>query len=122
MTSNIQCRFNAIFLLLIMVTGCVQKPRNSEDLKEKTAETTANLKRDAKAVAEGIREGWSRDKPLNINSASKDQLMSLPGMNPAEADRVLAGRPYDAPKDLLDRHILSQEQYDRISDRIVAKK
>ena len=109
-------------LTLLVFPGCVQKPRNPDELKEKTAEATANLKRDAKAVAEGIREGWSRDKPLDINSASKDQLMSLPGMSPAQADRVLAGRPYDAPKDLLDRHILSKDQYDRVSDRIVAKK
>ena len=122
MKSAIQPRLVLFLLLLTACSGCVQKPRNPDELKEKTAETTSNLKRDAKAVAEGIREGWSRDRPLDINSASKDQLMSLPGMSPADADRVIGSRPYDAPKDLLDRHILPKDQYDRISDRIVAKK
>src|SRR5258708_14225740 len=107
----------AAALLLTVSTACMQ-PRNSDDLKERTAQATADLKRDTKAVAAGIREGWSRDKPLDLNSASKDQLMSLPGLTAAEADRVIAGRPYAAPGDVLSRHILSKAEYDRISDRV----
>ncbi len=108
-------------LFLVSLTACVQ-PRNSEDLKEKTAQATANMKRDAKAVAAGIREGWSRDKPLDLNSASKEDLASLPGITSADADRIIGGRPYDAPVDLLNRRILSKAKYDQISDRIKAKK
>jgi competence protein ComEA len=110
-----------VVLLVAVFVGCVQ-PRNSEDLKEKTAQTTANLKRDAKAVAAGIREGWSRDKPLDLNSASKDDLAALPGINSADADRIINGRPYAAPIELVNRRILSKAKYDQISDRINAKK
>jgi DNA uptake protein ComE-like DNA-binding protein len=109
-------------LLLAVLTGCTQRQESPQELKEKTAQATADLKRDTKAVAEGIREGWSRDKPLDLNSASKDQLMALPGMSPAEADRVIAGRPYDSPDDLVSRRIISKTEYDRISDRVTAKK
>jgi len=101
--------------------ACAPQRQDPQELKERTAQATADLKRDTKAVAEGIREGWSRDKPLDVNSASKDQLMSLPGLNEAEADRVIAARPYSAPGDLLTRHILPKSEYDRISDRITAK-
>src|SRR4030088_232265 len=72
-------------LLLVALAGCTQ-PQNSQELEEKTAQATAEVKRDAKAVAEGIREGWSRDKPLDLNTATKAQLESLPGMTAAEAD------------------------------------
>jgi DNA uptake protein ComE-like DNA-binding protein len=106
--------------LLAALAGCSQQTR-TEDLKEKTAQVTAEVKRDTKAVAAGIREGWSRDKPLDLNSASKEQLLTLPGITPVQADRVIKGRPYAAPGDLLTRHILPKAEYDKISDRITAK-
>src|ERR1700677_4273859 len=67
--------------------------QNPQEVREKTAEATAEAKSDVKAVADGIREGWNRNKPLDLNAASRDQLMSLPGMNAHDADRVIAGRP-----------------------------
>jgi chaperonin cofactor prefoldin len=38
--------------------------------------------------------------PLNINTAERDQLTTLPGIGPALAERIIAGRPYTAPEDL----------------------
>jgi hypothetical protein len=114
-------RFASSILLVAGLTACAPQRQDPQELKERTAQATADLKRDTKAVAEGIREGWSRDKPLDLNSATKDQLMSLPGLTAAEADRVIAGRPYTAPGDVLSRHILSKAEYDRISDRVTAK-
>ena len=115
-------RYGCISLLLITLAGCTQKPQNSQDLREKTAETTAAVKRDAKAMAQGIREGWSRDKPLDLNSATRDELMSLPGVNDAAADRVIAGRPYNEPGELVRRRILSKTEFDKIADRVTVKK
>jgi DNA uptake protein ComE-like DNA-binding protein len=110
-----------VVLLPASFAACTQ-PRNTDDLREKTAQATANAKRDAKAIAQGIREGWSRDKPLDLNSATKEQLLMLPGISPAEADRMMEGRPYHESKELLDRQILSKSQYDQIADRVTAKK
>jgi Helix-hairpin-helix motif len=107
-------------VVLAVLVGCTSSD-NPQELKEKTAQETATMKRDARAVAEGIREGWSRDKPLNLNKASKDDLMALPGVNSAEADRIIDARPYGQPDELVSRHIMSQSQYDKISDRVVAK-
>jgi hypothetical protein len=47
-------------LLLVALAGCTPQ-QNPQDLKEKTARATEAVKRDARAVAAGIREGWSRD-------------------------------------------------------------
>ena len=108
-------------LLLAALMGCNQR-QSPQELKEKTAQATAEVKRDAKAVAAGIREGWSRDKPLDLNTATKEQLLSLPGMTEAEGDRVIAGRPYNDPSDLVKRHILPKAEYDKIADQVTAKK
>ena len=103
------------------LTACTPK-QNPQDLKEKTARATAELKSNAKAMAEGVREGWSRDKPLNVNTATKEQLTSLPGVNASEADGIIAGRPYDDPGELVTRRILPKHDYDKIADRLTAKK
>lgn len=110
--------------LLAALVSCTQPQQNPQELREKTAEATAQAKSDAKAVAEGIREGWNRNsnQPLDLNSATKGQLLSLPGLTSAEADRVIADRPYSDPGELVTRHILPKTEYDKISDRVTAKR
>jgi competence protein ComEA len=110
--------------LCFVFLGCYAcgAKQNPEQLKERTAQTTAALKSDAKAVASGIREGWSRDKPLDINHATREQLASLPGITNAEADRIIASRPYHDPQDLVTKHVVSSHDFDLIKDRITAKR
>jgi DNA uptake protein ComE-like DNA-binding protein len=111
----------SLVIVLIALAGCTQK-ESPQQLQQQTAQATAAAKSDVKAVAEGIREGWSRDRPLDLNSATAEQLISLPGVNRAEADRVIAGRPYGEPGELVTRHIMSKPEYDRIADRVTARK
>jgi DNA uptake protein ComE-like DNA-binding protein len=108
------------FASLFALTACQQQ--NSQDLREQTAKTTAELKSNAKAVAEGVREGWNRNKPLDLNTATKDQLLNLPNLSDAQAERIIAGRPYDDPNDLVKRRILPKAEYDKIADQVTAKK
>jgi DNA uptake protein ComE-like DNA-binding protein len=110
----------SIFLLAAL-TACTRQ-QDSRDLKEKTAEATAEAKSNAKAVAEGIREGWNRDKPLDLNAATREQLLSLPGLTSAEADSVIAGRPYTDSRELVTRRIVSQAEYGKIATRVTAKR
>jgi hypothetical protein len=109
-------------LLLTGLVGCTQQQQSPQEIREKTAEATAEAKSDAKAVAEGLREGWDRNKAIDLNTASREQLHSLPGMTAGEADRAIAGRPYAEPSDLVKRHILPKEEYDKIADQVTAKK
>jgi DNA uptake protein ComE-like DNA-binding protein len=107
--------------LTLLFTACTQKQQNPDEIREKTAEATAQLKSDTKAVVEGVREGLNRDKPVNLNTATEDQLTTLPGVTRIRARRVIAGRPYDDPHDVVTRHILSEQEYKRIKDRITTK-
>lgn len=113
-------KYASAILLVVFLAGCNQK-QSPQDLKEKTAKATEAAKRDAKAVADGIREGWNRDKSVNLNTASKDQLMTLPGITAAEADRIIAGRPYSQPDDVVSRRILPKSEYDKIADRLTTQ-
>ncbi len=115
----------AISAVSISFTACNTQSSNPDQVRARTAQATAELKQDAQAVAQGVREGLSRpspDKPLNLNSASKAQLMSLPGIDDAAADRIIAGRPYSSEHELLERRIVSREEYNKIADSISVTK
>jgi competence protein ComEA len=58
--------------------------------------------------------------PLDINTASPQQLNALPGFGPAYTRRVIAGRPYTAKNQLVTRGVIPQGAYENVSDLIVA--
>jgi DNA uptake protein ComE-like DNA-binding protein len=60
------------------------------------------------------------DARIDINHASLDELLKVPGMTKVWAGRIVRFRPYRTKLDLLDRGILSSQAYDRVKDQIIA--
>jgi DNA uptake protein ComE-like DNA-binding protein len=60
-------------------------------------------------------------KLVDINSASRQQLTTLPGIGNAEADKIVAGRPYLSKADLATRHIIPTGVYVSIKGLIIDK-
>jgi DNA uptake protein ComE-like DNA-binding protein len=81
---------------------------------------TAAAARDAKAVAQGVFDGLRTKGPRNINKATKQELETLPGIDPAAAQRIIAGRPYETSMELVRRHVISKATYGKIANRVVA--
>jgi len=104
-------------LALACLTACPNQ--NPDQLRQKTAEETAALKRDSKAVAQGIKDGLSSKRSVDLNKASKDDLTSLPGITAQKADRIVAERPYANTHQLVTRHVLSEDEYSQVQDRVV---
>ena len=57
---------------------------------------------------------------IDINHASVDELLKVPGMTPSWAGRIVRFRPYRTKQDLLDRGVLPSDVYDRIKDYVIA--
>jgi DNA uptake protein ComE-like DNA-binding protein len=57
---------------------------------------------------------------IDINAASKEQLMTLQGIGDAYADKIIQGRPYKMKSDLVKRGIIPQSLYNSISSKIIA--
>jgi DNA uptake protein ComE-like DNA-binding protein len=110
----------ALALLFAGIPACTNNKDNPDEIRQRTADATAAMRRDTKAVVEGVKEGMGRDKTVNINKASREDLLSLPGVTGREADRIIAGRPFDDAHDLVKRRVLSEAEYARISDRVSA--
>ena len=58
---------------------------------------------------------------VDINSASVDELDTLPGIGPTRADAIIKGRPYKGKDDLVNRNILPPNVYNGIKAKIIAR-
>ena len=55
---------------------------------------------------------------ININTASEAELDSLWGIGPATAQKIISGRPYQKPEDLLTKKIIKSNVWEEIKDKI----
>jgi competence protein ComEA len=108
--------------LSLVLVGCMEPQQKSPDeLKERSADATAKLKTDTKAIVAGVREGLTRGEPLDLNSASKDDLSKLSGITGPQADQIIAHRPYKSASELVTRRIVTQREYSDIKDKVAVK-
>jgi competence protein ComEA len=63
----------------------------------------------------------AKQAPLDINSASQDDLKVLPGIGDAYAKKIVEGRPYKRKDELVQKKVIPQATYDKIKEQIVAK-
>jgi DNA uptake protein ComE-like DNA-binding protein len=62
----------------------------------------------------------SPEQRLDINYASLEELLRIPGMTKTWAGRIVRYRPYRTKQALLDRGIVSAKVYARIKDYVIA--
>jgi hypothetical protein len=57
---------------------------------------------------------------VDLNSAGRQELMTLPGIGKAEADRIIANRPYLVKTDLVSKNVLPLGPFLSIKYLVVA--
>jgi competence protein ComEA len=62
-----------------------------------------------------------RSELMDLNTASADQLKTLPGMTDDIAKKIIAARPYTGKDQLLKQNIVDKDEYAKIRPLVVAK-
>jgi DNA uptake protein ComE-like DNA-binding protein len=133
-------------VLAVGLPGCYRStPQTDQQIREKAADATRDARKGAKqlaagakvaagnavnganAVAQGVKDGVKSNKPgengdlVDINSASTVTIALLPGISISKAHDIVKGRPYRNPHSLVQRGLLTRQQFDRIADKVTAK-
>ena len=134
----------AASVAVIWLAGC-SSSQSDQQLQQQTAQATQQAKQDAKQaaanakvaaanaerkvddIAAGVKEGLHSDKPapgtptaVDINSASTARISTLPGISTNRAQKIVDARPYSSPHDLVAKGLISEAEFNRISNNIVA--
>jgi len=105
-------RIFALLVAAIAATGMAFAQAPAKDTKKAAEPAKTEMKKDAAPA---------KKEPLDINRASKKDLMALPGIGDARADAIIKNRPYRAKNELLDKKIVPSNVYNDIKEKIIAK-
>jgi len=115
------CLVFGSLMFLTACTGCGQQ-QSPDQIRRETADATSKLKQDTVAVAKGVKEGISKPNSVDINAASKADLTGTLGITDAQADKIIANRPYDNTDQLVTKRAVTNAEYDQIRDKVTVKK
>ena len=85
------------------------------------SQTAAKKSDTAKPAATQSASAPAKSEMVDINSATKKELMALPGVGEAYSQKIIDGRPYKMKTQLKTRKIVPDATYDKIADKIIAK-
>jgi competence protein ComEA len=99
----------SVWIVCILLIGSLGLPAWSQPMNSGTSNGAA------------VQGALKIDKLLDINSATKQELMKLPGIADAYSDKIIKNRPYNRKDELVSKNIIPQATYDKIKDLIIAK-
>ena len=57
---------------------------------------------------------------VDLNSASREDLIKLPGVGEAIADKIIAARPFKSKDELVSKKIVTKAEYNKFSAHVIA--
>jgi competence protein ComEA len=106
--------------LVLFVSACLVAGSAFGQTRDTANETQSNTS-SRKSTERRVRKPNNANL-IEINSAPKLELMTLPGIGDTEAQKIIDGRPYRAKTQLVQKNVIPQATYDKIAESIFAKR
>ena len=83
--------------------------------------TTPGSPVETKAPTKSMSSKHGTMAKVDINSATREELLKLPGISEATADKIIAARPFKSREQLTSKGIMTKAEYSKLSSHITAR-
>ncbi len=101
-------------VLLVTAASAQETPRKAQPAPKAKAAKPAPQPKLSNAARMG-------ELLVDLNRATKEKLLTLPGLTPEQADKIIKARPILSKANLVTRGIMDAAQYATLKDRVTAK-
>jgi DNA uptake protein ComE-like DNA-binding protein len=104
--------------LSAFAAGTTPAPAVQKQQMNPAATTNAKSAGSSKASHASAKAHWSR---MDLNTVSKEDLMKIPTMTDATADKIIAGRPYKKVSELESKQIVTKAEFAKLRSHVSVK-
>jgi DNA uptake protein ComE-like DNA-binding protein len=115
-------------LIALAFIGCLIVPiAHAQSAPDSTSTTTTTTEKKEEPGEKSntivkTEKAMKKIVKVDVNSAEKEDLLEVKGIDDATADKIIAGRPYTSKAQLKSKGIVDAKTYKMISSHIVVKK
>lgn len=107
--------------VLLLSAGLSFAADNKADASQEAASKAKASPNSTKSEIDTRRKAAANIRLVDINGATSEELKKLPGISGADAEKIIAGRPYGSKAHLVTHNIIASGIYEKLKHLVIAR-